>query len=157
MFVLGSAAALSALLSIGFSVKCDERPAMNANRAFVVATNRTTECERTEPSKCPLVAMSHTPPPILQANPHASYLAYQQEIDEAIHWVLNSGWYILGNEVSAFEEEFAAFIGVPHAIGVGNGTDGLELALRACGIGAGDEVITVSHTAVATVAAIELV
>src|SRR5438046_1689624 len=111
----------------------------------------------TEPSKCPLVAMSHTPPPILQANPHASYLAYQQEIDEAIHWVLNSGWYILGNEVSAFEEEFAAFIGVPHAIGVGNGTDGLELALRACGIGAGDEVITVSHTAVATVAAIELV
>ena len=100
--------------------------------------------------------MSHTPLSILQANPHASYLAYQQEIDEAIHRVLNSGWYILGKEVSAFEEEFAAFIGVPHAIGVGNGTDALELALRACGIGAGDEVITVSHTAVATVAAIEL-
>jgi len=101
--------------------------------------------------------MSHTPLSILQANPHASYLAYQQEIDEAIHRVLNSGWYILGREVSAFEEEFAAFIGVPHAIGVGNGTDALELALRACGIGAGDQVITVSHTAVATVVAIELV
>jgi len=101
--------------------------------------------------------MSHTPPPILQANPHASYLAYKHEIDEAIQRVLNSGWYILGKEVSTFEEEFAAFIGVPHAIGVGNGTDALELALRACGIGAGDEVITVSHTAVATVAAIELV
>jgi dTDP-4-amino-4,6-dideoxygalactose transaminase len=101
--------------------------------------------------------MSLTPLSILQANPHASYLAYQQEIDEAIHRVLNSGWYILGKEVSAFEEEFAAFIGVPHAIGVGNGTEALELALRACGIGTGDEVITVSHTAVATVAAIELV
>jgi dTDP-4-amino-4,6-dideoxygalactose transaminase len=100
--------------------------------------------------------VSHTSLSILQANPHASYLAYQQEIDEAIHRVLNSGWYILGKEVSAFEEEFAAFIGVPHAIGVGNGTDALELALRACGIGSGHEVITVSHTAVATVAAIEL-
>jgi dTDP-4-amino-4,6-dideoxygalactose transaminase len=101
--------------------------------------------------------MSHTPLSILQANPHTSYLAYQKEIDEAIHRVLNSGSYILGREVSAFEEEFATFIGVPHAIGVGNGTDALELALRACNIGPGDEVITVSHTAVATVAAVELV
>lgn len=100
--------------------------------------------------------MSDTPLSILQANPHAGYLAHQSEIDEAIHRVLNSGWYILGKEVAAFEVEFAAFIGVPHAIGVANGTDALELALRACGIGAGDEVITVSHTAVATVAAIEL-
>lgn len=99
--------------------------------------------------------MSDTPLSILQANPHAGYLAYQSEIDEAIHRVLDSGWYILGKEVTAFEEEFAAFIGVSHAIGVANGTDALELALRACGIGAGDEVITVSHTAVATVAAIE--
>jgi dTDP-4-amino-4,6-dideoxygalactose transaminase len=100
--------------------------------------------------------MSHTPLSILQANPHASYLAHKSEIDDAIHRVFDSGWYILGKEVVAFEEEFAAFIGVPYAIGVGNGTDALELALRACGIGAGDEVITVSHTAVATVAAIEL-
>ena len=101
--------------------------------------------------------MSHTPLSILQANPHASYLAHQREIDEAIHRVLDSGWYILGKEVSAFEKEFAEFIGVPYAIGVANGTDALELALRACEIGGGDEVITVSHTAVATVAAIELV
>jgi len=101
--------------------------------------------------------MSYSPLSILLANPRANYLACQSEIDDAIHRVLNSGWYILGKEVSAFEEEFAEFIGVPHAIGVGNGTDALELALRACGIGADDEVITVSQTAVATVAAIELV
>jgi dTDP-4-amino-4,6-dideoxygalactose transaminase len=95
-------------------------------------------------------------PKIPQANPLASYLAYQHEIDKAIHSVLNGGWYILGKEVAAFEEEFAAFIGVSHAIGVGSGSDALELALRACGVGPGDEVVTVSHTAVATVAAIEL-
>ena len=104
-----------------------------------------------------LCSMSQTPLPILQANPHASYLSHQREIDEAIHRVLDSGWYILGKEVSAFEKEFAEFIGVPYSIGVANGTDALELALRACDIGTGDEVITVSHTAVATVAAIELV
>jgi dTDP-4-amino-4,6-dideoxygalactose transaminase len=58
--------------------------------------------------------------------------------------------------VESFEQEFAAYIGVHHAIGVGNGTDALELSLRACGVGPGDLVFTVSHTAVATVAAIEL-
>jgi dTDP-4-amino-4,6-dideoxygalactose transaminase len=77
-------------------------------------------------------------------------------IDAAIARVLSSGWYILGKEVRAFEEEFAAFLGVRHVIGVGSGTDALHLALRVCDVGAGDEVITVSHTAVATVAAIEL-
>jgi dTDP-4-amino-4,6-dideoxygalactose transaminase len=61
----------------------------------------------------------------------------------------------LGDEVRAFELEFAAYHGVKFAIGVGNGTDALHLALSACGIGLGDEVITVSHTAVATAAAIE--
>ena len=60
-----------------------------------------------------------------------------------------------GREVEAFEAAFADFVGVAHAIGVGSGTDAIELALRACGIGAGDLVFTVSHTAVATVAAIE--
>lgn len=93
---------------------------------------------------------------ILQANPKASYLAHKAEIDAAIHQVLDSGWYILGQEVEAFEQEFADYLGVSHAIGVANGTDALEIALRACGVGAGDAVITVSHTAVATVAAIEL-
>ena len=69
--------------------------------------------------------------------------------------VLHSTRYILGPGVEALEREFADYIGTSHAIGVANGTDALELALRALAIGPGDEVITVSHTAVATVAAIE--
>ena len=93
---------------------------------------------------------------IPQNNPKAGYLAHQAEIDAAIREVLESGWYILGKQVAAFEEEFASFVGVQHAVGVANGTDALNLALRGLGIGAGDGVITVSHTAVATVAAIEL-
>jgi dTDP-4-amino-4,6-dideoxygalactose transaminase len=90
------------------------------------------------------------------ANPKAQYLAHKQEIDDAVKRVLESGWYILGDEVRAFEQEFAAYLGVNHAIGVGSGTEALHLALATCGIGPGDEVVTVSHTAVATVAAIEL-
>lgn len=92
---------------------------------------------------------------ILCANPRLQYLAHKHEIDDAVMRVLNQGRYILSEEVKAFENEFAAYIGVAHGIGVASGTDGLHLALTACGIGAGDEVITVSHTAVATVAAIE--
>ncbi|MFX0201288.1 MAG: DegT/DnrJ/EryC1/StrS family aminotransferase [Candidatus Hodarchaeota archaeon] len=88
--------------------------------------------------------------------PKAQYLAYQGEIDEAIHRVLDNGWYILGEETVAFEKEFSNYIGVRHSIGVGSGTEALHLALTACGVSRGDEVITVSHTAVATVAAIEL-
>jgi dTDP-4-amino-4,6-dideoxygalactose transaminase len=91
-----------------------------------------------------------------QSDPKASYLAHQPEIDEAVRKTFDSGWYILGKQVAAFEEEFAAYLGAAHCIGVANGTDALVLALRACDIGAGDAVITVSHTAVATVAAIEL-
>ncbi|MGA2585577.1 MAG: DegT/DnrJ/EryC1/StrS family aminotransferase [Candidatus Aminicenantales bacterium] len=91
-----------------------------------------------------------------QTDPKAGYLAHQAEIDSAIQRVLNSGWYILGREVESFEQEFAAYIGVHHAVGVANGTDALELSLRACDVGPGDLVFTVSHTAVATVAAIEL-
>lgn len=93
---------------------------------------------------------------ILCSNPKAQYLSYKSEIDDAISRVLDSGWYILGNEVRVFEEEFASYIGVSYGIGVGSGTEALHIALRACDIGTGDEVITVSHTAVATVAAIEL-
>jgi dTDP-4-amino-4,6-dideoxygalactose transaminase len=85
-----------------------------------------------------------------------SYQNHKEEIDTAIMRVLESGWYILGEEVRFFEEEFARYIGVNYGIGVGSGTDAITLALKACGIGPGDEVITVSHTAVATVAAIEL-
>ena len=94
---------------------------------------------------------------ILQTDLKAAYLAQQTEIDAAIHRVLQSGWYILGQEVESFEQAFAHSLGVQHVIGVASGTDALEIALRACNIGNGDAVITVSHTAVATVAAIELV
>ncbi len=91
---------------------------------------------------------------IPQCNPHASYLAQQEEIDTAIKRVLDSGSYILGRECEAFECEFADYIGVRNAVGVATGTDALILALKACGVMPGDEVITVAHTAVATVSAI---
>jgi dTDP-4-amino-4,6-dideoxygalactose transaminase len=97
--------------------------------------------------------MTHTIP---QTDPRANYLAHKSEIDAAIAAVLAGGRYILGEQVTAFEREFAAYLGAGHAIGVGSGTDALHLALRACGVGPGDRVFTVSHTAVATVAAIEL-
>ncbi|MBW1672185.1 MAG: DegT/DnrJ/EryC1/StrS family aminotransferase [Deltaproteobacteria bacterium] len=90
-------------------------------------------------------------------NPKAQYIAYKAEIDEVINRVLNRGWYILGEETSDFEKEFSHYIGVQYSIGVGSGTEALHLALAACEVSRGDEVITVSHTAVATVAAIELV
>jgi dTDP-4-amino-4,6-dideoxygalactose transaminase len=93
---------------------------------------------------------------ILQANPGASYLAYREEIDAAVKRVLEGGWYILGREVEAFESEFAAYCETSYAVGVSDGTNAILLALKALGIGAGDEVITTGHTAVATVTAIEL-
>jgi dTDP-4-amino-4,6-dideoxygalactose transaminase len=93
--------------------------------------------------------------PIPQSSPGSEYQEHRQEIDSAIHRVLDSGWYILGPEVETFEQEFAAYIGVAQAISVASGTDALELALRATGVGPGDAVYTVSHTAVATVVAIE--
>ena len=92
---------------------------------------------------------------IPQTDPRAGYLAQRAAIDAAITRVLEGGLYVLGREVEAFEAAFADFIDVTHAVGVGSGTDAIELALRACSIGAGDLVFTVSHTAVATVAAIE--
>jgi dTDP-4-amino-4,6-dideoxygalactose transaminase len=93
---------------------------------------------------------------IFCSNPLAQYNAHKQEIDVAIQRVLDKGWYVLGEETKAFESEFAEYIGVSQGIGVGSGTEALHIALAACGIGMGDEVVTVSHTAVATVAAIEL-
>jgi len=83
------------------------------------------------------------------------YLSIREEIDTGIARVLDAGQFILGAEVKAFEHEFAEYCGVKHAIGVDSGTSAIQLCLSACSIGAGDEVITVSHTAVATVAAIE--
>lgn len=88
------------------------------------------------------------------ANPLAQYHSHQEEILEAIKGVLESGHYILGPETEKLEQDFSAYCGVRHGIGVNSGTDALILTLRALDIGPGDEVITVSHTALATVAAI---
>ena len=87
----------------------------------------------------------------------AQYMAHKDEIDAAVARTLDSGWYILGSEASAFEAAFAAYCGAAGCVGVNSGTDALQLALRACGVGPGDEVITVAHTAVATVAAIRMI
>ncbi len=82
------------------------------------------------------------------------YRALKVELDRAIQQVLDDGWFILGKNVSAFEQEFAAYCGTAHAIGVGNGTDALQLALMACGVGPGDEVITAPLSATFTALAI---
>lgn len=80
----------------------------------------------------------------------ASYLELQSQIDSAIAKLLQSGSYILGDEVEAFESEFAAYCNCKHAVGVGSGLDALSLALRAVGVAAGDEVIVPSNTFIAT-------
>src|SRR5258708_39381948 len=97
-----------------------------------------------------------TPPPVPQNDPKAAYLAQREAIDAAIAEILDSGWYILGKQVTEFEAEFAGAVGSRHGIGVGNGTDALVLALRALGIGHGKIVATVSHTAGAAAAALEM-
>lgn len=79
-----------------------------------------------------------------------SHRELRQELEAAFRRVMESGWYILGPEVEAFEKEFAAYCGVRYCIGVGNGLDALHLILRAYGIGAGDEVIVPSNTYIAT-------
>ena len=89
------------------------------------------------------------------ANPLAQYESHQEAINAAVARVMSGGWYILGEETRQFEQEFSHFCGTAHGIGVGNGTEALQVALAALGVGRGDEVITVAHTAVATVAAIE--
>jgi dTDP-4-amino-4,6-dideoxygalactose transaminase len=101
--------------------------------------------------------MSDSLPAIPQASPHAFFAEHRVEVMAAMARVIDSGWYILGSEVQAFEREFAAQFRYGGAVGVGNGTDAIALALRALGVGPGDRVATVSHTAVATAAAIEMV
>lgn len=91
---------------------------------------------------------------ILPADPKAAYLAAQAEIDAAIRRVLQSGLYILGPEVEAFEKEYSAWLGAGGTVGVANGTDAIELALKAAGIGPGDKVVTVANTLSATITAI---
>lgn len=84
----------------------------------------------------------------------AQYQSLKGEIDTAVLSVLASGHYVLGEEVAAFEEEFASYCGVRHAVAVNTGTSALHLALLAAGVGPGDEVITVPFTFVATVSSI---
>src|SRR6478735_342337 len=91
---------------------------------------------------------------ILPADPKATYLAAQADIDAAIQRVLQSGFYILGPEVDAFEKEYSSWLGVAGTVGVANGTDAIELALKAAGVGPGDKVVTVANTLSATITAI---
>ena len=82
------------------------------------------------------------------------YKLYQQEYEDALLRVMRSGWYILGPEVEAFENEFAAYVGCKYCVGVNSGLDALTLSINALGIGAGDEVVVPANTYIATVLAI---
>jgi dTDP-4-amino-4,6-dideoxygalactose transaminase len=93
--------------------------------------------------------------PIPVADPGAQCRRHAEAIETALADVLASGRFVLGERVRGFEEDFAAYLDIPFCVGVGSGTDALVLALKALDLQAGDEVITVSHSAVATVAAIE--
>ena len=84
------------------------------------------------------------------------YFEIQLEVDAAVGRVLHSGWFILGRELERFELAFAAYLGVKHCVGCASGTEAIALALMAAGIGPGDEVITVAHTAVPTISAISM-
>ncbi|HYK99501.1 MAG TPA: DegT/DnrJ/EryC1/StrS family aminotransferase [Candidatus Acidoferrales bacterium] len=84
----------------------------------------------------------------------AQYATIRDDVLPAIEAVLDSMQLTIGPNVKAFDQEWAAYCGTTHAVGVGSGTDALQLAIRACGVSAGDEVITVSHTFFATVEAI---
>jgi len=82
------------------------------------------------------------------------YQSIKGEVNTNIQRVMDSCRFVLGENVNSFEKEFASFCGTEYAAGVANGTDGLRLALLACGVGKGDEVITVPHTFIATTEAI---
>jgi len=86
----------------------------------------------------------------------SQYESIKEEIRQAMDDVLESGWFILGPNVEAFEAEFAQYCGVRFGVGVGSGTEALHLALLACGVQASDEVITVPNTAIATALAITM-
>ncbi|MCS6807295.1 MAG: DegT/DnrJ/EryC1/StrS family aminotransferase [Bacteroidota bacterium] len=81
----------------------------------------------------------------------------ESELDQAFHDVLRSGWFILGEHVSAFEREYAQFSGTRYAVGVANGLDALHIALRVLGVGYGDEVIVPSNTYIATLLSVSFV
>ena len=99
-----------------------------------------------------MTVMTKTDIPLVDLK--AQYRTIREEVRTAIDDVLDGMQLTIGPNVKAFDEEFAAFCGAKHAIGVGSGTDALQLVIRALGISAGDEVITVSHTFFATVEAV---
>ncbi|MBY0359310.1 MAG: DegT/DnrJ/EryC1/StrS family aminotransferase [Candidatus Obscuribacterales bacterium] len=84
------------------------------------------------------------------------YRAIQKEIDEAVQRVIASGYYILGPELETFEKQFAQFLGANYVVGCASGTEAIYLALAAFGVGPGDEVLVVAHTAVPTISAISM-
>ncbi|MFL6499706.1 MAG: DegT/DnrJ/EryC1/StrS family aminotransferase [Candidatus Udaeobacter sp.] len=86
--------------------------------------------------------------PFLELRP--TYVELKDALDAAWHRVMDSGWYLLGSELESFEQEYAAYCGAKHCVGVGSGFDALHLALRAWEIGPGDEVIVPSNTFIAT-------
>ncbi|WP_406815935.1 DegT/DnrJ/EryC1/StrS family aminotransferase [Mycobacterium sp. M23085] len=94
--------------------------------------------------------MSDSPAAVPFLDVRAATRELEVPLREAIERVVRGGWYVLGEETTAFEREFAEFTGAQHAIGVGNGLDAIALALQALGIGPGDEVIVPAHTFIAT-------
>src|SRR5687767_11020864 len=99
--------------------------------------------------------MSAFTAPLFSSYPLDDYRHSRKEILGAVEAAFEAGLYILGGEVAAFEREFATFTGCRHAVGVANGTDAIELMLRALGTGPDHQVAVPSHTAVASVSAIQ--
>jgi dTDP-4-amino-4,6-dideoxygalactose transaminase len=93
--------------------------------------------------------------PFLELKP--GYIELKDEFDAAYHRVMNSGWYLMGGELEAFESEFAAYTGTEHCVAVGTGLDALIIILKAHNIGLNDEVIVPAHTFIATWLAVTLV
>ena len=94
--------------------------------------------------------MSTSPSTVPFLDLRAPYLELRAEIDAAVSRTMQSGWYLLGDELTTFEHAFAGYVGATHCVGVANGLDALHLSLTAMGIGAGDEVIVPSNTYIAT-------
>ena len=91
---------------------------------------------------------------IIFSNPKDGYIKYSEEINSAVSDVMNSGFYVRGQQLEQFEKNFSDYLGCQHVIGVGNATDAIFLSLKALDVSSNDEVITVSHTATATASAI---
>lgn len=106
-----------------------------------------------DPSK-PKPTPPDEPEPVPVCDLKAQHREIEDEVRAAMDRVMARSWFILGEELAAFEEEFAGFLGVSHAVGVASGTDAIHLALRALDIGAGDRVLTAPNSAVPTAAAI---